>query len=115
MLPAYRPLQSHGRRPNDSLERRPNALLVDWLPTNHLNEQQEFQQKCLPAWPEQRRPVLNMLTSRTELQLPVLPRDKPKWPKKALLIRVIFIIANIRIDLIVCLRYMPVRVYAARM
>ena len=81
----------------------------------HLNEQQESQQKCLPVWPEQRRPVLNMLTSRTELQLPVFPRDKRKWPKKALLIRVIFIIANIRIDLIVCLRYMPVRVYAARM
>ena len=84
MLQTDRLLQSQWRRPNDSLERRSHDLLVDWLPTNHLNQLQEFQQRCPPVWPEQRRPVLNMLTSITELQLPVLPRDKPKWPKSTL-------------------------------
>ena len=56
-----------------------------------------------------------MLISRTELHLAVLPPDVSKWPKKALSIRVVFIIGHIRIDLIVYLRYMPARVYAARM
>ena len=66
-------------------------------------------------WLEQRWAVLNMLTSRAELQLAVFPLDKRKWSKKAPSIRVIFIIRHIRIDPIVCLRYTLVRVYAARM
>ena len=68
---ANRHLQSHGRRPNDSRERRSHDLLVDWLLTNHLNEQREFQQRCLPVLPEKRWPVLKMLTSRDEVQLSV--------------------------------------------